>query len=247
MISLCTEYAEILSALNKQIGAEYICEYIRLFLESYGVDYNFQEFYLQFDEDFKKITSVILRYNNQIFVSVTQEADLLELCAFLSGFAQCTVIADKYLGAYFPECDTCYIMSKNGSDADKITDDIRNSDNHKEIATLVTASMTQDKKADYLLNLSHQLRHKKVCAYVCYVDHKPVSAVVMSTLAQNSQIITTVYTHEYFRGNGYAKRILDNVCCGNSNKYILLCEEHNLKFYEKSGFSLADTCVRFRL
>ncbi len=247
MISLCTEHSQIFSAISEQNGSEYISEYIKLFLESYSVNYNFQEFFLQFDIHSEKITAVILRYNNQIFVSVSQGSDLTELSTFLSGFAQCTVIADKALRAYFRECDTCYTMSKNGLDTKEISNDIRLSDNPREIVALVWESMTQDKKMDYYLNLSHQMRHEIVRAYAYYVNMQPVSAVIISALSQKLHIITTVYTQEHFRGNEYARRILDKVCCGHSNKYLLISEEHNLNFYKKCGFSVADTCVRFRL
>ncbi len=246
MISLCTDYNLILSAINNQVASGYIEEHIRLYLESYGTDYDFQEIFLQKETETDEIAAIILRYNNQIFVSTSNNADLAELHIFLSGFAESIVIVDKSLKAYFPASETCFIMNKIGENSEEISC-VSLSDNHKEIAALVGESLSQSEKLDYYLNLSHQMRHDKIRAYAYYIDKKPVAVVIMSTTAPKLHIITTVYTQEHFRGNGYAKQILDKICCDDSKKYVLICEEHNIKFYEKCGFSVVDTCIRFRL
>ncbi len=247
MIFLCTDRNLILSAVNTQNASDYIIEHIRLYLESYGTDYEFQDVFLQKNTDLNIFTAVILRYNTQIYISVSDTADLQELVSFVSGFTKSTVIADKILRPYFSDCEICYEMRKNGEVSAASFSNIKEISDHKKIADLVGESLSQEEKMDFYLNFSHQIRHNKIFAYAYYVNFEPVSAVIVSRAFQNIHIITSVYTQKYFRGNGFARQILEFVCFDLNKKYVLLCEEHNRKFYEKCGFSVADTCIRIRL
>ena len=247
MISLCSDSELIYSVLNDFGNSKYIREYIKLYLDSYGTEFDFQDLFLQKDTETGNCTAVVLRYNSQIFALVSDDSDLQELFPFLSGFSQCTVVADKILKPYFSNSDVCCEMLRRGVVPVESSPQIKESNAPKEIADLVGESLSKDEKTDYYLNLSHQLRHNRVSAYACYLSNKPVSAVILSNTSQSTHLITTVYTKEYFRGNGYAKRILEHICCDPLIKYILLCEEHNLNFYNNCGFSVADTYIRFRL
>ncbi len=247
MISLCSDCDLIFSVLNNSGNSGYIREYIRLYLDSYGTEYDFQDLFLQKNTESAIFTAVILRYNSQIFISASDTADVQEIVSFISGFMQCTVVADKILKPFFSESDVCYEMLRSDKAPVGVFPQIKESHSLKEIADLVGESLSNDEKIDFYLNSSHQLRHNKISAYAYYINNDPVSIVIISEVLQNMHLITTVYTQEHFRGNGYAMQILKQICCDPLKIYILLCEEHNLDFYIKCGFSVADTCIRFRL
>ena len=247
MISLCNSEESVNLALNEVKGTSFIRENIRLYLNSYSTQYEFAQYYLQYSNETNEPVAVVLRYNNQIYVLVDERSDIGELSAFLQGFSGCDVVADNLIGDHFENIKECFVYEINGKKCADMSDNIKVVTSPKEISTLVTKDFDEKSKMDFFLNTAHQLRHNCISVFGCYAGEK-LAAVVSASLAFNEySVITFVYTDEYFRGNGYAQDLLKAVCTDDSLRYVLLCEEHNNKFYEKCGFKQISVCSSFDL
>ena len=244
MIALCNDYELIKSVLDNH-KPDFINENIRLYLESYGCSYDFQEFFLQKNIESGEITAVVMRYNDQIYVSTSDTCESSEIYSFIAGFSHCYVISDNSLSQQMLGAEKCYVMSRFGENLKEENPGVKLTTDSKVISDLIGEYLPKQERMDYFLNLSHQIRHGKVQVYACDIDNKPVSAVIKSV--SSPCIITGVYTSKYFRGNGYAGKILKEVCNSSDCEYILLCEEHNVEFYRKCGFAVVEPCFRFRL
>ena len=68
MITLSNDKVKITKALEAVQGSVYIKETVRLYLEAYGTDYDFSQFYIQYsDAENSESTAVIYRYNTQVY------------------------------------------------------------------------------------------------------------------------------------------------------------------------------------
>lgn len=249
MISLTSDRFAILNSLNTSEDFGYIKNIVKLYLDSYGVTYDFVEYYIQTDTESERSTAVLLRYNNFLYCSVGEGADFAELSSFILGFYDCECYCNKPIfenTTDAPDGEVCYVMSKSG---EKCTQDpsVISCENVRTITDIVTSELTYEKQTDFFLNTSHMLRHSTIKVFSYIVDNVAVCVAAFSCNNENSSVIPFVYTEKYFRGNGYCRRVLDQVCSDKDTTYQLLCEEHNIKFYEKCGFSQIDFCLRYRL
>ena len=248
MISLCFNHTDISDGLNRINNNSCISEYIKLYIASYGLAYDFQQCYLQYtDEKKAEISAFILRYNNQIYVTSSDKADLYELSSFINGFENCTVFAEKNLTAYFSNINICYVMSKKGVNSSSFDKNIKSSDDINEISNLAVCGLSSSEREDFFLNTSYQLRHNLLKAHIYFLNGKPISTAAVAITSDSKALITFVYTDIYFRGNGYSKAVLDVICTRESIEYLLLCEEKNIKFYEKCGFEVIDRMLKIPL
>lgn len=247
MISLCKDKHLINSALSSIQGSVFIADNIRLYLDSYGTEYEFIQFYLQYSDEDSNITAAVMRYNNQVYAIVDNTANLDELAAFISGLEDCSVFADEVLKLYFNDYKTCYTFCREGAEPNDIPENINIEESAKCVVDLVAQDYDEESRLDFFLNTAHQMRHNLISVYGYYAENKLASVVSVSKSYDGVREITFVYTDEYFRGNGIAAKLLSAACCDVNDKYILLCEEHNVKFYEKCGFSQLSSCIEFHL
>ena len=243
MICLCNDINVPLNYFFCTNHSLFIKETIKLYLRSYGVKFDFCQLFIQYSED-KRVISVILRYNNLVFVVSDIYDD--ELCTFLQGFSECEITAGTDLSARF-NGKICYVMQKPGEPYVSVCDKIKNINSAKEISSLVTKGYSCEKAEDFFLNTAHQLRHNLISVNGLYAENSLSCVVSLSNTQDEYSLITFVYTEEYFRGKGFAKEILSYSCIDPGKIYLLLCEEHNLKFYLKCGFLQAETCFIFEL
>lgn len=242
MIFLSNDKIAIRNALNTIDGSAFIREIIRLYLEAYGVDYDFAQFFLQVSDSEEGVTAVVFRYNMFVYALTGKEFDFNEIMPFLGGFSGCSVIADRIFEDSFDNSKVCYIFSKYGNKK-TLPENIRLVNDAKSISSLVAKDYDEEARMDFYLNTSHQLRHSllRVAGYFC--EDKMVSTASTSDLSGKYSVITFVYTDEYFRGNGASSKVLSFLCEDESKEYLLMCEEHNIGFYEKCGFDQVSTCL----
>lgn len=246
MISLCNKRDTLLLALESATGCRYIREVIKLYLYSYGTQYDFVQFYVQTD-DALRLTAVILRYNTFLYVSTNSNADKEELTDFIRSFSDSEVLCDKCLIEHLPSAQECFVFERMGTGCSVLSDNVTATDDARFATDLIGESMSGSKAEDLFLNTSHQIRHGTLKFYLYCENSQPASVVGVSVFSSDVSIIPFVYTGEYFRGNGYSKVLLASVCQREDKTYQLVCEEHNIKFYEKCGFSLIDTCLKILL
>ncbi len=245
MITLCLNSDDIFTAISSVEGSSYLKTVMRLYLDSYKTDYTFNEFYLQYERE--TITAVIHRYNSYIHVICDDNSDFDELSAFVTGFAESTLISDVLFFNSTQNTNKCYIMSKIGRSASSPCDVKEISDSLKKVCSLVGDSMNDSEKTDFYLNINHQVRHNNLSVFAWFIEDNPVSVAGVTKTFDGLSAITFVYTDKYFRGNGYSKEVLNKVCSDVQTEYHLICEEHNLNFYIKCGFNQVGTCFEIRL
>lgn len=245
MIRLCNDIKPISDALKSIEGNKAVKEIIKLYLVSYGVSYDFNQFYIQYSNDVP--TSLIHRYNNHVYVIATGDSDKEELLHYLKGFEECQVIADGLDKSDLSRADECYVMTKYGESCGVLIPEISDCTDAKTISELVCKNDSSEKKMDFFLNTAHQLRHSVINLKCYYLMSIPVCAVASTNINADVSVLTFVYTDEYFRGNGYMKKLLSGVCVEPCKEYSLLCEKYNVEFYKKCGFKLKDTLLKFSL
>lgn len=80
------------------------------------------------------------------------------------------------------------------------------------------------------------------CGVYLTADAIPVSCAVAPFVFENSAVVAGVFTNEEYRKKGYAtkcvKALLSELKKINIENAYLWCEDKNIKFYEKIGFSL---------
>lgn len=238
MISLTQNQELILSVLEDFSSDGFIKGSIRMYLASYGVEYDFSQYYVQYSDDSNLPVSLILRYNQSIYTLVGENADISELSSFLRGFSDYELFSYCHIfsaDATLSRILVCYEMAKAG-DGSFASVPVQRVSDVSLIAELVTSDLSSEKRVDFFLNTSHMLRHNTLNAFGYSVDGDMAAVAAVSAEFEVVSVIPFVHTKEYFRGNGYGKQLLLSMCNNPDIRYCLICEEHNIPFYEKSGF-----------
>ena len=245
MISLCNDTFTVTEALETQTGCDCLKEIIKLYLESYGTEYDFNQFYVQYNDN-RIPTAVLHRYNTKLHL-ICVDADFEELLPFVCGFYDTELITNADLSSYLTSYVDCLVMSKKGEESDVLSSYICDYTDAKAVAELVCKKDSAEIKTDFFLNTALQLRRGKLIIEACLVNDRLASVASATNLSEDLSVLTFVYTDEYFRGNGYMKKLLFRMCSSPEKKYMLLCEKHNVKFYEKCGFTQQQKLYKFSL
>ncbi len=244
MISLVTEYEAVYNSLLEIKTSDYLKYTVIMYLKSYGAKYPFAEFYLQ-KSDSENVTAVFLRYNSFLYCAIDHNADVEEISAWIGGMTDVTVYSGIPLS--LENSETCFEMGKTGeSMPSKNTAFPLDSSNFKEIAELINSDRDASVKDEFYLDISHLFRHGNLEVFGIFADEKLASFAAFSK-GEKFSVIPFVFTHEYFRGKGFSKNVLSAMCCEKNKEYRLLCSEENLKFYEKCGFELIQSCFKYYL
>lgn len=252
MIKLADNKEPVISALSAVKGSDCMKNTIKLYLDSYGVGYGFCRFYIHTNDEYCKSSAVMLRYNNYLYCTADEFADFSELGEFIKSFSACSILADIILCRNIYELkngEICAVMSKKGErNIDILQSNIVMTDDIKAVTDIITVGMPESKRNDFFLNTSHQHRHGMLDIYAKMSGAIPVSIASVTKNADNSvAVIPFVFTDEHFRGNGYSKQVLSFITGNEELTYQLMCEDKNIKFYEKCGFIQVDQCVKLRM
>ena len=249
MIYLCDDSNKVGAILNGDFGLDAIRYTILLNFKAYGTAYEFAQYYIQRSDEYNIDTALVMRYNHTVYILSTLECDLSELSSFVGGFTDCELIYDGFAGALnftYESMSAGAVMCAKGKSVDVQNFSVLLVNEPKPISELVGENMSSDKRTDFFLNTAHQMRHNLLRVYGVISDSRPVSAVSLFDVDSKHSLIHFVYTGEHFRGNGYSSDIIRSVCSDISVDYILLCEEHNIKFYEKCGFAQVSSWIHYR-
>ncbi len=250
MIFLCEDSKKIQDVIARNFGLTCIRNTIELYFLSYGVSFDFAQFYIQYSEISNTDTALVCRYNQTVYCIADSNCDYTELASFLCGFSDVTLICDDSLPTLTDFEDSRKIgavMSKKGEVQSVHNPCVGTCNEPKLICNLVSEDMSEEKKIDFFLNTAHQLRHGFLSVFAYLEASSPVSVVSLYENDGEYAVIPFVYTGKYFRGNGYSQQVLHALCSNPQVTYELLCEEHNIKFYEKCGFAHVSDWVKYSL
>ncbi len=245
MIYLSNDTKEVFSVLRMNFGNTAIRNIVELYLSSYGTQFDFAQFYIQTNDN-SNTTALIFRYNQTVYCLSDVGCDISELSGFLRGFTDTEVISDALLDADILEQE-CAVMSTKGR-ANSVPDiNVSLCTEPKLVASLVCEGFGISKETDFFLNTAHQMRHNLLSVYGLIRDNKPVSVASVFENENKEAVIPFVYTSQYFRGNGFSAAVLITLCSNEQVTYRLLCENHNVEFYKKCGFTKESTWYKYLL
>lgn len=200
---------------------------IRALLQAYGTGYDFCRFY-------SAEGLIIARFYNEFVICTFGNADIEELCEFLSfsGFSKlfCSEVAGKLLSEKLKlNRNMLNLMRFSGNlcEAPEKISELSLS----EAYGILKASFEIDYEPWYL-DMSHRIRHgvSKFYGYngsVLCVQHNLCGEALLSQIA----------TVPEMRNKGDASGLITAVCRKLSKREIfLLCEDKLVKFYNKIGF-----------
>lgn len=250
MIYLCSDRDKVQQVIARKFGCACIRNTIELYFLSYGVTFDFAQFYIQCSDVNNTDTALVCRYNQTLYCIADSPCDYTELTSFLCGFSDVTLICEDSLPLLIPFADkreTGAVMSRKGSIQPVQNPCVITCNEAKTICNLVSEDMTESRKTDFFLNTAHQLRHKLLSVYGCFIGSELVSVASVFDNKRGEAVIPFVYTGKHFRGNGYSQKVLQILCSNPQITYELLCEEHNIRFYEKCGFTQVSLWVKYSL
>lgn len=245
MIYLSQNSAEISSVLQMSFGETAISNSIELYHKAYGVQYDFAQFYIQLSDN-NEPSALIMRYNRSVYCLTDALCDIEEISEFIGGYTDTEVISDIPLNIP-ANCQKCAVMSFTGSEKGNAAEQVSIIQDAKLITSLVGESLSEDESVDFFLNTAHQMRHNLLSVYGILKENKLLSVASVYVNEYSQGFVPFVYTSGYFRGNGLSRSVLEVLCSNPMVTYRLLCEEHNVGFYKRCGFSKAATCYKYDL
>ncbi len=245
MISRCSDKSRVMSGALTLEASEYLKGIILMYLNSYGTEYDFCEFYLQTD-NIGIVTAVSLRYNTFLYCNIGDKADREELSLWLGGFESVTAFVNFQ---FSPEhSEKCVLMHKCGStvtDKNRVVN-ISSSADIMRISRMVNEGLSEDVANEYFLDLTYLLRHGSAEIKGMFSEGEIISFLMVSRPILGKSVINLVYTREDFRGNGYSSAVIDGALSEDVD-YYLICTESLQCFYERNGFVPSDVCYKLYL
>ena len=220
----------------------YSCR-IECLLRSYGLKYDFCAFHIQTDIN-GNVTSAAAKYYSDMTVCLTENSDTDELSEFImfSGFS--SLLCSKALPFGVPS-ESGIIMELKRDVPEKILSEGMKhtfSPDLKAVWELLKSCEDKDfavpQYEDFLLDMSHKLRHGTAhCAAVCKGE-KIVSAAMTVSESESCALIGAVATDKSFRRMGIGSSCVSELCRGLKDKKIFIMRDQNKNesFYSGLGF-----------
>lgn len=202
-------------------------------LKSYGTSYNFATFYRQIIDG--KITAVISKLDNDITLALDGDFDDAELVRFfcITGHSSILCPNEFQFGAKYDEGAIMQTNKKmNLPTVEAIVDE------YPKLMDLYNFIdyENQDFKSWYV-DISHRVRHNTAKAYTLNVDGFIVSSSILSSIYDNTAVLSAVRTQEEFRNMGYASFLVSYICNDVKGSVFLMREANiNESFYSRLGF-----------
>lgn len=223
--------AEQLAGLPES-GAE--AQKIRAMFMAYGGGYDFCRFFRQTNAT-RRVSGFLAALDGSFVISVDSGADYEEIAQFLSmhGFTDlfCSFEAGnqlKYLlSAKFSKVN---LMEYAG---DKNHAELPPKKSPSEVWEIIGSRFAVPFEPWYL-DMSHRVRHG---VSRCFSDGK--AALVMQHNINGESLLSQVCVLKEFEHQGYAGRLLKEVCAAVPGRVQIICEDSLVEFYSKCGFVLA--------
>ncbi len=208
---------------------------IRALLNSYGTQYDFCRFFVQEGCVFAVFGG------SAVICGVPDDCD--ELAEFLCFCGITDIFCSSEVGGVLQshlqlKAETVHIMRFDG---DGSYSDINSEPTLSEVYSIVGRVFDVEFEPWYL-DMSHRVRHGVAKCFT----YKDLSACVLQHDINGEALISQVATIPEYRGKGFAKSLVLEVCrrCENSDVYVI-CEDRLTGFYESIGFVAAGECVVF--
>ncbi len=209
---------------------------IRALFYAYGMQYDFCRFYEQDDACFVALFggSAVIGGDS---VNYRELADFLVFSGVVDIF--CSVTAGEAL-------QKCLAMKREIVNLMRfcgtaLPAEVNSGPALSEVYEIISKSFDIEFESWYL-DMSHRVRHGVA---KCFTIENSAACVLQHDI-NGEALISQVATLVESRGNGYARRLIHEVCrrCKGSEVYVI-CEDMLLDFYEKLGFVKCGECVVF--
>lgn len=225
--------------LNEVINfAEADCLGVRTLgpLLAYGTKYDFLKLWLQENSN-GKVTAVITKFYGAVTAVADANADTSEIDEFLD------VIGYTGLALNYKDGDRYVMKLEKGYDCCALFNNTCNlivNSNFRDFYDIITEchdDYSSDNYDEWLVDISHRVRHETASTFMLETDGKPVSTVAVLSVTPNCVFISAVSTLPEERGKHYAHSLIKAVCEHYGDRTIyLFCVEGKVPFYEKVGF-----------
>ncbi len=221
--------------LLKLVCAEniYTCK-IACLLESYGLQYDFAEFWIQYENDMP--VTAISKFYGDMTVYATAQTDFDELKEFLEMTGFTSVLCEKEI---FKDSYSGIIMEKISANTD-VTAEINPDLN--EVYRLLESCKSDKFEVpgceDFILDMSHKIRHNTALCVGIREGEKLIATAMTVAQSKTCAIIGAVATDKNYRHSGYGSQCVNALChLLNGRKiFIMRDESENECFYKSMGF-----------
>ncbi len=211
----------------------YACK-IACLLESYGLKYDFAEFWVQYVCE-KPVTAVSKFYGDMT-VYATAQTDFDELKEFLEITGFSSVLCEREI---FPDSYSGIIMEKvfeSENPKAEINPDLN--EVYRLLESCKSDNFEVPSYEDFILDMSHKIRHETAVCVGIREGEKLVATAMTVAQSETCAIIGAVATDKNYRKLGYGKKCVQALCrLLNGRKiFIMRDESENECFYKSMGF-----------
>ncbi len=212
----------------------YACKIACLF-ESYGLNYDFAEFWVQYDDENHPV-SAISKFYGDMTVQTTDKTDFDELKEFLQITGFTSVLSEKELFSDSFSGMTMQTLSRKTG----ITAEVN--PNLNEVYRLLQSCQSDSFEVpgyeDFILDMSHKIRHRTAVCVGVRSNGKLVSTAMTVAQSKNCAVIGAVATDKNCRHSGHGTKCVNTLCdlLYDRNIFIMRDENENERFYRSMGF-----------
>lgn len=218
----------------------YSCR-IRCLLDSYGLNFDFVQFWLQYGKD-KKITSAISKVDGNITVQITENSDIPELKEFFEVTGFTSVLSERCFFDNKKTVENIIMELKNPKEKTVFGLKTVINPDLKEFYNVLLKCQNKKfivpKYEDFLIDVSHKVRHNTALCLGLQKNNSLVSVAMTVSQSKNTAIIGAVATDSNFRRLGYGGYTVIKLAelMGKRKIFIMRDKHENESFYKSLGF-----------
>lgn len=212
-------------------------------IKSYGLNYDFLSFHIQCDKT-GAVTAAVGKYYSDMTVSLTKKSDFDELSEFISFSGASSILCAKPLPMR-SSTETGMIMELKHAVSGKPLPQSMNfctSPDLRAVWELLKScegsGFAVPEYEDFLLDMSHKLRHDTAHCIAVMWGEKTVSAAMTVAESDNCAVIGAVASDKGLRRSGLGSACMTALCSELKDKKIFIMRELNANesFYKGLGF-----------